>query len=190
MRSGKSGGSVPRSRSRPNGCSTGFLTRRGIAGGRQSPNLRPIGAMNPSVPAAQISRSAVSRGFKPAGWKVGDTESLEPCSPGFVEGDWPQARERSRRKLIDEKQNLMNAELTRKALEKVGNPNILVNLISRRVRQLNSGGGAISRPLIADAGHLGVADIALLEIVDGKMGWVVPEFVELTRPASKKRRKH
>ena len=27
----------------------------------------------------------------------------------------------------------------KKALEKVGNPNILVNLISRRVRQLNSG---------------------------------------------------
>ena len=46
----------------------------------------------------------------------------------------------------------MNAELIKKALEKVGNPNILVNLISRRVRQLNAGGGAISRPLVADTG--------------------------------------
>jgi hypothetical protein len=30
----------------------------------------------------------------------------------------------------------MNAELCKKAVEKVGNPNVLVNLISRRVRQL------------------------------------------------------
>ena len=35
----------------------------------------------------------------------------------------------------------MNAELCKKAAEKVGNPNVLVNLVSRRVRQLNSGGG-------------------------------------------------
>ena len=32
-------------------------------------------------------------------------------------------------------------------MEKVGNPNVLVNIISRRVRQLNSGGGGLSRPL-------------------------------------------
>jgi DNA-directed RNA polymerase subunit omega len=85
----------------------------------------------------------------------------------------------------------LNAELTKKALEKIGNPNILVNLISRRVRQLNAGMGATSRPLIADAGNLGAADIALLEIVEGKMGFEMPETVELTRPSSKKRaRKH
>jgi DNA-directed RNA polymerase subunit omega len=83
----------------------------------------------------------------------------------------------------------MNGELVKKALEKVGNPNILVNLISRRVRQLNSGGGATSRPLVADTGHLGVADIALLEIVEGKMGWEIPELVVLTRPVGKKRKK-
>ena len=84
----------------------------------------------------------------------------------------------------------MNAELIKKALEKVGNPNILVNLISRRVRQLNSGGGSLSRPLLADTGNLGAADIALLEIVEGKMGWEMPELVELTRPVGKKRKKH
>jgi DNA-directed RNA polymerase subunit omega len=83
----------------------------------------------------------------------------------------------------------MNAELIKKALEKVGNPNILVNLISRRVRQLNAGGGAISRPLVADTGTLGVADIALREIIEEKMGWEMPELVALTRPVSKKRRK-
>jgi DNA-directed RNA polymerase subunit omega len=65
----------------------------------------------------------------------------------------------------------MNVELTRKALEKVGNPHILVNIISRRVRQLNSGGGGISRPLIdADPG-MGVADIALLELIHDKIGF-------------------
>ncbi len=83
----------------------------------------------------------------------------------------------------------MNAELSKKALEKVGNPNILVNLISRRVRQLNSAGGTGSRPLIEAPPNMGVADIALLELVEDKMGWeplaTTPE--ELTAP--KKRRK-
>ena len=65
----------------------------------------------------------------------------------------------------------MNAELVKKAVEKVGNPNVLVNLISRRVRQLNSGGGGLCRPLIADAGNLGAADIALRELLEEKIGW-------------------
>ena len=83
----------------------------------------------------------------------------------------------------------MNAELCRKAAEKVGNPNILINLISRRVRQLNSGGGGLSRPLIADAGNLGVADIALREILEEKIGWDMPDMVELVRPTPRKRKK-
>jgi DNA-directed RNA polymerase subunit omega len=86
--------------------------------------------------------------------------------------------------------NALNAELTRKALEKVGNPNVLVNLISRRVRQLNSGSGALSRPLVEDPGHLGAADIALLEIIEDKVGFEMPEITELTRPTAKKRKKH
>jgi DNA-directed RNA polymerase subunit omega len=84
----------------------------------------------------------------------------------------------------------LNAELTKKALEKVGNPNVLVNLISRRVRQLSSGGGAVSRPLIPDPGNAGAADIALREIIEEKMSWEMPEVVELTRPQPKKRKKH
>ena len=83
----------------------------------------------------------------------------------------------------------MNPELVKKALEKVGNPQTLVNLISRRVRQLNFGGGGTSRPLMSDTGTLGVADIALREIVDGKMGWEMPEVVELTRPMPRKRKR-
>ena len=83
----------------------------------------------------------------------------------------------------------MNAELTKKALEKVGNPNILINLVSRRVRQLNSGAGGMSRPLISDVGNLGAADIALTEIIEDKIGFEMPELVELVRPTPRKRKK-
>lgn len=84
----------------------------------------------------------------------------------------------------------LNAELTKKALEKVGNPNILVNLVSRRVRQLNAGSGAMSRPLVSDVGNLGAADIALMEIIEDKIGYEMPDLVELARPTAKKRKRH
>jgi DNA-directed RNA polymerase subunit omega len=83
----------------------------------------------------------------------------------------------------------VNSELCKKAAEKVGNPNVLVNLISRRVRQLNSGGGGLARPLVSDPGTLGSADIALRELLEDKIGWDMPEPVELVRPQPKKRRK-
>jgi len=76
----------------------------------------------------------------------------------------------------------MNSEYVKKALEVVGNPNVLVNLVSRRVRQLNSVGGSISRPLLADTANMGAADIALLEIIEGKMGWEMPEMEDAMRP--------
>lgn len=84
----------------------------------------------------------------------------------------------------------MNAELCKKALEKVGNPNVLINLVSRRVRQLNSGGGGLSRPLVHDVTNLGAADIALREIIEEKMGWELPEPDAVVRPTPKKRKKH
>ena len=84
----------------------------------------------------------------------------------------------------------MNAELCKKALEKVGNPNVLINLVSRRVRQLNSGGGSLSRPLLADVTGLGAADIALTEIIEEKIGFDLPEPVKLVRATPKKRKKH
>lgn len=67
----------------------------------------------------------------------------------------------------------MNAELCNEAGEQIGNPNVLVNIISTRVRQLNSG----DRPLL-DAPLLGAADLALTELVDGKMDY------ELTDPVA------
>ena len=83
----------------------------------------------------------------------------------------------------------MNAELCKKALEKVGNPNVLVNLVSRRVRQLNTGGGS-NRPLIMDTNNLGAADIALLEIIEDKMGWnLLEEGMHKPAVPAKKRKK-
>jgi len=82
----------------------------------------------------------------------------------------------------------MNAILVKQALEKVLNPNVLVNMVSRRVRQLTTGGGGSSRPLIADVTNLGAADIALLEIIEDKMGFEMPEIIELTRPTARGRK--
>ena len=82
----------------------------------------------------------------------------------------------------------MNSELCRKALDKVGNPNVLVNLVSRRVRQLTSG-GAGGRPLIADTAGMGAADIALTEFLEGKLGWEMLDQGEETEAAPKRRRK-
>jgi len=84
----------------------------------------------------------------------------------------------------------MNAELCKKAAEKVGNPNVLVNIVSRRVRQLSSGGGGLNRPLIQNVGSLGLADIALREILEDKIGWELPAEAPAVRPIAKKRKKH
>jgi DNA-directed RNA polymerase subunit omega len=83
----------------------------------------------------------------------------------------------------------MNSEYLKKALEKVGNPGVLVNLISRRVRQLNYHAGGASNPMVAGVENMGAADIALREIVEDKMGWEMPEIVALIRPVSKKARR-
>jgi DNA-directed RNA polymerase subunit omega len=84
----------------------------------------------------------------------------------------------------------MNAELCKRAVEKVGNPNVLVNLISRRVRQLSNGGGGLGRPLVDVPASMGLADIALTEILEDKMAWELPEETSAVRPLAKKRRKH
>ena len=83
----------------------------------------------------------------------------------------------------------MNATLAQEALRKVLNPNVLINMVSQRVRQLNSGGGGRGRSLLADVGHLGAADIALREIIEGKMGFDMPDILKLTRPTGKNRRR-
>ena len=74
-------------------------------------------------------------------------------------------------------------------MEKVGNPNILVNLISKRVRQLNSAGGTGSRPLVDGTANLGAGDIALTELVEDKMDWepIAAPPEELTSPKKRKK---
>ncbi len=84
----------------------------------------------------------------------------------------------------------MNVELFKQALAKVGNPHILVNVVSKRVRQLNSPGAA-SRPLVAEANNLSAMDIALREIVEDKLGHETPLSTEVLvgGGSGKKRRK-
>jgi DNA-directed RNA polymerase subunit omega len=63
----------------------------------------------------------------------------------------------------------LNSELVKQAMDRLINPNILVNLVSRRVRQLSTGGGGMSRPLIESEKPLGAADTALEEIIQEKI---------------------
>lgn len=83
----------------------------------------------------------------------------------------------------------MNPELVIKASAKVGNPNFLINIVSRRVRQLNSGGGASSRPLLTETAGMGAADIAMAEVLEDKMGWEEPAAPVAADPVPKKKRK-
>src|SRR6266446_5169611 len=83
----------------------------------------------------------------------------------------------------------MNSILVKQALEKVVNANVLVNMVSRRVRQLTSGAGGSSGPLVADVGNLRAADIALLEIIEDKMSFEMPEIIALTRPTGRNRKR-
>lgn len=59
----------------------------------------------------------------------------------------------------------MKSDLVEKASEIVSDPLVLVNMVSKRVRQLNSG----RSPLIPTVPSMGAADIALQEIIEGKI---------------------
>ena len=61
----------------------------------------------------------------------------------------------------------MNSNLVKAAAEVIPNPKILVNMVSKRVRQLCLG----SRPMVEFIHGLGEADIALSEIAAGKLGF-------------------
>ena len=59
----------------------------------------------------------------------------------------------------------MKTELVEKALEVISDPPLLINLVSKRVQQLNGG----RSPLITMVERMGTADIALTEIIEGKI---------------------
>ena len=60
----------------------------------------------------------------------------------------------------------MNAEYLEKARENVANVEVLVNLVSRRVRQLYRGGRPMIKP---DYPNQETEDIVLKEIAEGKL---------------------
>jgi DNA-directed RNA polymerase subunit omega len=109
--------------------------------------------------------------------------------PVAGQGESPSAQTLNANSYAHEITKNMNATLVKKALEIVLNPNVLVNMVSQRVRQLNSGVGGRCRPLLADVANLSAADIALSEIIEDKMSFEAPEILELTRPTGKNRRR-
>ncbi|MDB6153133.1 MAG: DNA-directed polymerase, omega subunit [Chthoniobacteraceae bacterium] len=59
----------------------------------------------------------------------------------------------------------MTSSFIDEALKVIPNQQLLVNIVSRRVRQLTSG----HRPLVETGPRMGFSDIALKEIVEGKI---------------------
>ena len=64
----------------------------------------------------------------------------------------------------------MKAELVEQASIIIPEPQLLINVVSRRVALLNSG----RAPLIPSTSHKGNAYIALTEIIEGKLVYHVP----------------
>jgi len=61
--------------------------------------------------------------------------------------------------------HFMNAQLLEDAAKVITEPQVLINAVSRRVRQLTAG----SRPMVEVELRMGLADIALMEIAKGKL---------------------
>jgi DNA-directed RNA polymerase subunit omega len=58
----------------------------------------------------------------------------------------------------------MRDDYIKEALKTVPDPNLLINVVSRRVKQLKRG----SRPLVESLEKLAPEDVALREIIEGK----------------------
>jgi DNA-directed RNA polymerase subunit omega len=71
------------------------------------------------------------------------------------------------------------------ALQQIPNPHILINVVSRRVRQLTQG----HRPLTSTEGNLSFMCVALKEISEGKIAYKLPDAAELTAERARKRKK-
>jgi DNA-directed RNA polymerase subunit omega len=69
----------------------------------------------------------------------------------------------------------MRDDYIKEAQKVINDPNILVNVVSRRVKQLKRG----SRPLVESLEKLLPEDIALREIIEGKINY---EISEISRP--------
>jgi len=65
----------------------------------------------------------------------------------------------------------MRDDYIKEAQKAIQDPNILINVVSRRVKQLKRG----SRPLVESLEKLAPEDIALREIIEGKIKHEIPE---------------
>ena len=70
----------------------------------------------------------------------------------------------------------MKQSLVQDALKVVQSPQVLVNIVSKRVRQLGQG----FRPLVAYDPKLTFMDVALKEVAEGKLGF---EMIEVPSAA-------
>ncbi|MBI4626631.1 MAG: DNA-directed RNA polymerase subunit omega [Verrucomicrobia bacterium] len=61
----------------------------------------------------------------------------------------------------------MRDDYLQTALKRIDDPNILVNVVSRRVKQLKRG----NRPLVESLEKLSAEDTALREIIEGKISY-------------------
>lgn len=68
----------------------------------------------------------------------------------------------------------MSSTLLEEALKKIPNQQLLVNVVSKRVRQLSQG----HRPMVDSGPRLGLSDIALREIIEGKLTFEMPSALE------------
>ena len=65
----------------------------------------------------------------------------------------------------------MRDDYLKEALKMIDDPNILVNVVSRRVKQLKRG----NRPLVESLEKLLPEDTALREIIEGKISYELAE---------------
>ncbi len=86
----------------------------------------------------------------------------------------------------DASPNQMRDDYLQSALKVIDDPNILVNVVSRRVKQLRRG----YRPLIESLEKLLPEDIALREIAEGKITYELATPEELARSGSVPVRNH
>lgn len=73
--------------------------------------------------------------------------------------------------------HFMRNDYLQSALKVIDDPNILVNVVSRRVKQLKRG----NRPLVVSLEKLSSEDIALREIAEGKISYELASPEELRR---------
>lgn len=59
----------------------------------------------------------------------------------------------------------MRDDYIKEALKSISDPNVLINVVSRRVKQLKRG----NRPLVESLEKLSPEDIALREVIEGKI---------------------